>query len=252
LGEAPSARRTAEGRKSFVLSYQSAGLGAHFVTECVIRILLIEDDAALANRIRRLLTEARFVVDFTADGEKGWALGDSQSFDAAILDLSLPGLHGVEVLKRWRASGRNLPVLILSGVVGWKERVAGLNAGADDYMEKPFQPEELIARLRSIVRRSVGQANPTLSHIDIEFDPACGMVRKAGHDVELTALELRVLGYLMCRPERIVSQNELLDHIYSIDDMRDSNTVEVYISRLRKKLGRDSIRTIRGMGYRMG
>jgi two-component system OmpR family response regulator len=222
------------------------------VTECVIRILLIEDDAALASRIRRVLTEARFVVDVANDGEKGWALGDSEAFDAVVLDLGLPNLSGLDALKRWRAAGRNMPVLILTGLVGWKDRVAGLNAGADDYMEKPFHSEELIARLRSLLRRSVGRANPTLSHIDIEFDPACGMVRKAGRDVELTALELRVLGYLMCRPERIVSQNELLDHIYSIDDMRDSNTVEVYISRLRKKLGRDAIRTIRGMGYRMG
>jgi two-component system OmpR family response regulator len=222
------------------------------VTECVIRILLIEDDAALASRIRRVLTEARFVVDVANDGEKGWALGDSESFDAVVLDLGLPNLSGLDALKRWRGAGRNMPVLILTGLVGWKDRVAGLNAGADDYMEKPFHSEELIARLRSLLRRSVGRANPTLSHIDIEFDPACGMVRKAGRDVELTALELRVLGYLMCRPERIVSQNELLDHIYSIDDMRDSNTVEVYISRLRKKLGRDAIRTIRGMGYRMG
>jgi two-component system OmpR family response regulator len=234
------------------VSCRSACDGARFVTECVIRILLIEDDAALASRIRRVLTEARFVVDVANDGEKGWALGDSESFDAVVLDLGLPNLSGLDALKRWRGAGRNMPVLILTGLVGWKDRVAGLNAGADDYMEKPFHSEELIARLRSLLRRSVGRANPTLSHIDIEFDPACGMVRKAGRDVELTALELRVLGYLMCRPERIVSQNELLDHIYSIDDMRDSNTVEVYISRLRKKLGRDAIRTIRGMGYRMG
>ena len=222
------------------------------MTEGVIRILLVEDDMGLVVRIKAILNAAGFVVDFASDGEKGWTLGDTQSFDAVILDLGLPSLSGLDVLKRWRAAGRNLPVMILSGMAGWRQRVAGLNAGADDYLEKPFEVEELVARLRSLLRRSTGRGTPTLSHFDIEYNPIRGVVSKAGADVELTALELRVLSYLMHRPERIISQNELLDHIYSIDNMRDSNTVEVYIARLRKKLGRESIRTIRGMGYRMG
>ena len=212
---------------------------------------MIEDNAALADRLKGILVEACFVVDLAADGEKGWALGESHSYDAAILDLGLPKLPGLEVLRRWRASGQDFPVMIVTASIGWRDRVNGLNAGADEYVEKPFESEELIARLRSLLRRSCGRSNSILLHTDIEIDANCGLVRKAGANVELTALEFRILNYLMSRPERIVSQNELMDHIYSIDTMRDSNTIEVYISRLRKKLGRNAIRTVRGMGYRM-
>ena len=179
-------------------------------------------------------------------------MGDTQPYDAAILDLGLPILSGLEVLKRWRLSGRTLPVLILTARSGWVERVNGLNAGADDYLEKPFQPQELVARLRSLLRRSSGKPDPTIRHGNIEINATVGLVKRAGEIVELTALELRILEYLMHRLERIVSQNELLDHIYSINDFRESNMVEVYIARLRKKLGRETIRTIRGMGYRIG
>jgi len=217
-----------------------------------IRILLIEDNVPLADRIKGVLTEAGFVTDLAGDGEKGWALGESLSYDAALLDLGLPKLPGLEVLKRWRASGQDFPVMVVTGRIGWQDRVVALNAGADDYVEKPFEPEELIARLRSLVRRSFGKSNPVLSHTDIEVDATSGVVRKAGDNVDLTPLELRILCYLMYRPERIISQNELMDHIYSIDTMRDSNTIEVYIARLRKKLGKNLIRTVRGMGYRMG
>ena len=142
--------------------------------------------------------------------------------------------------------------MIVSERIGWRDRVNGFNDGADEYIEKPFETEELIARLRSLLRRSCGRSNSVLLHTDIEIDENCGLVRKAGTNVDLTALEFRILNYLMYRPGRIVSQNELMDHIYSIDTMRDSNTVEVYIARLRKKLGRNSIRTVRGMAYRMG
>jgi two-component system OmpR family response regulator len=217
-----------------------------------IRILLVEDEAAFANRISANLTAAGFVVDLASDGDKGWALGDTQAYDAAILDLGLPMLPGLDVLKRWRGSGRTLPVLILTARSGWVERVNGLNVGADDYLEKPFQTPELIARLRSLLRRSSGKPDPTIRHGDIELNTTFGLVKKSGQIVKLTALELRILEYLMHRLERIVSQNELLDHIYSVNDFRDSNTVEVYIARLRKKLGRETIRTIRGMGYRIG
>lgn len=213
---------------------------------------MIEDNASLAVRIKGVLVEAGFVIDLAADGEQGWALGESHCYDAAILNLGLPKLPGLEVLRRWRASGQDFPVMIVSGPIGWRDRVNGFNAGADEYIEKPFEPEELIARLRSLLRRSCGKSNSVLLHTDIEIDVNCGLVRKSGANVDLTALEFRILNYLMYRPGRIVSQNELMDHVYSIDTMRDSNTVEVYIARLRKKLGRNSIRTVRGMGYRMG
>jgi two-component system OmpR family response regulator len=217
-----------------------------------IRILVVEDEAVFASRIQDSLSAAGFVADLACDGNKGWLLGDTQSYDAAILDLGLPMLSGLDVLKRWRHAGRTLPVLILTARSGWAERVAGLNAGADDYLEKPFQPPELVARLRSLLRRSFGKLDPTIRYGDLEVNATVGLVKKAGRIVELTALEIRILEYLMHRLERIVSQNELLDHIYSVNDFRESNTIEVYIARLRKKLGRETIRTVRGMGYRIG
>ena len=214
--------------------------------------MLVEDEADLANRMRKALTDAGFVVDHAPDGEAGWYMGDSQPYDAVILDLGLPLLSGLEVLKRWRASGRNVPVLILTARSGWAERVKGLNAGADDYLEKPFQIEEIVARLHALTRRSAGIASTLLQHDGIELDAASGAVTKSGKPIELTAKELHILNYLMHRPQKIVSQDELLDHIYTVDEPRQSNTVEVYIARLRKKLGRDAIRTIRGLGYRLG
>ena len=192
------------------------------------------------------------MTDHAADGNTGWVLGDTQTYDAAILDLGLPALSGLEILKRWRQSGSRLPVLIVTGRSGWVERVHGLNAGADDYLEKPFQIPELVARLRALLRRSTGKTDPTLRHDDLELDTTIGVARKAGHSVDLTAIELRILQYLMHRIAHIVSKNELLDHIYSADEFRNPNTVEVYITRLRKKLGRGAIRTVRGMGYRIG
>jgi two-component system OmpR family response regulator len=179
-------------------------------------------------------------------------LGSTHSYDAAILDLGLPVMSGLNVLRRWRSEGRDLPVLILSARNGWAERVNGLNAGADDYLEKPFQAQELVARIKSLLRRTSGRTEPVLRCRDIEVNAAAGVVTRVGEPVNVTALELRFLEYLMRHTDRIVSQNELLDHAYSTNHVRDSNAVEVYIARLRKKLGRDSIRTIRGMGYRIG
>jgi two-component system OmpR family response regulator len=220
--------------------------------EPAIRILLIEDDADLASRLHKGLTKAGFAVDDATDGEIGWYMGDTQNFDAVVLDVGLPRLNGIEVLKRWRAARRDVPVLLLTARSGWAERVAGLNAGADDYLEKPFHMEEVVARLRALARRSAGTASPLLRHGDIDLDTTTGRVTRAGDPIDLTAQELKILNYLMHRPKRIVSQSELVDHVYPFDAPRQSNTVEVYIARLRRKLGQSTIRTIRGLGYRLG
>jgi len=217
-----------------------------------MRILLVEDDVELARRLGAALGEAGFAVDYAADGEEALYIGETQDFDAVVLDLGLPHLSGLEVLKRWRRGERNMPVLVLTARDAWTERVEGLNAGADDYLGKPFQSAEVVARLRALVRRSAGGASPILTFGDIALDAAAGVVRVANAPVDLTARELRILSYLMHRTGRIVSQAELIDHVYAMDDVRESNTIEVYIGRLRKKLGRDAIRTIRGLGYRMG
>lgn len=179
-------------------------------------------------------------------------MGETQDYDAVVLDLGLPKLPGLEVLKRWRAKGRLMPVLVLTARGTWTERVAGLNAGADDYLGKPFHDDEVIARLRALIRRSGGVADSVLRHGDIVLDPATGVLTVAGETVEVTAFELRVLTYLMHRAGRIVSQAELLDHIYPGETVREINTIEVYIGRLRKKIGREVIRTVRGLGYRLG
>lgn len=205
----------------------------------------------MARRLRDNLTEAGFAVDVAGDGEEAADLGKTHDYAAVVLDLGLPLLPGPEVLKRWRAAGLVFPVLILTARTGWVERVAGLNAGADDYLEKPFQPQELIARLRALIRRSAGSANPTLRHGDIEFDPDAATVTKAGGKVDLTAVEMRVLAYFLHRPGRIISQSDLLDHVYTAGEARNPNTAEAYVARLRKKLGHDLIRTVRGLGYRL-
>jgi two-component system, OmpR family, response regulator len=161
-------------------------------------------------------------------------------------------LPGLEVLRRWRDAGHTIPVMILTGRNGWVERVKALNAGADEYLEKPFQPQELVARLRSLLRRAAGKPSPVIRIGSYSFNTTTGQVIRGDEVIELTAQELRILGYLAHRSGRIVSQSELADHIYSQDDVRGSNTVEVYIGRLRRKIGRDCIRTVRGLGYRMG
>lgn len=219
--------------------------------DATIRILLIEDDQDLARRLADALGEAGFAVDCAADGETGCLMGETNDFDAVVLDLGLPRLPGIEVLKRWRRAGRDVPVLILTARDAWTDRVEGLNAGADDYLGKPFQSAEVVARLRALTRRSAGRASPLLRRGDIVLDPAASAVTQNGELIELTARELRVLTYLMHRAGRIVSQAELVDHVYALDETRESNTIEVYIGRLRKKLGKDVIRTVRGLGYRM-
>ncbi len=218
-----------------------------------IRVLLVEDDPEIARRLAAALAEASFVVERAGDGETGLLLGRTNDFDAVVLDLGLPRLPrlpGLEVLKQWRREGRDMPVLVLTARDAWTDRVEGLNAGADDYLGKPFQNAEVVARLRALTRRSAGRSSPVMRRGDIVLDPEAGTVQRGEEAVELTARELKVLAYLMHRAGRVVSQGELIDHVYSLDETRESNTIEVYVARLRKKLGKDAIRTIRGLGYK--
>jgi DNA-binding response OmpR family regulator len=206
----------------------------------------------IARRLVEGLTASGFVVEHAADGEMGLSLGRTEDFDAVILDLGLPDISGVELLKRWRSGERAMPVLILTARDSWTEKVDGLNAGADDYITKPFHVPEVAARLRALIRRAAGKATPTLRFEEIEVTPSSGTVTLSGKPVDLTASEFRLLNYFMHRQGRVIPQTELLDHLYSLDEERDANTIEVYVARLRKKLGRDIIKTLRGLGYRMG
>jgi DNA-binding response OmpR family regulator len=217
----------------------------------VIRILLVEDDNDIAGRLATGLRPAGFVVDRAQNGEDGYAMGAHDQFDAAILDLGLPNMQGLAVLRKWRAAKRDMPVLILTAHGTWTEKVEGLNAGADDYITKPFHIPEVVARLRALIRRKSGAANPLLTHNDITLDTVAGKATVSGKAVELTASELRMLTYFMHRAGRVISQNELMEHLYTLEESAESNTIEVYISRLRRKLGRDIITTVRGLGYRM-
>jgi len=217
-----------------------------------MRILLVEDDPELARRLSDGLRREGYVVEHAATGEMGFLLGREEDYDAAILDLGLPDIQGVEVLRRWRKADRQMPVLILSARGSWTEKVEGLNAGADDYVTKPSHVQEIVARLRALMRRAAGRSSPTLVHNDIELSPSAGTVSVAGKPVELTAQEWRVLNYFMHRHGRLISQNELIEHLYPLEQERDPNTIEVYIGRLRRKLGRDVIKTQRGLGYRLG
>ena len=213
---------------------------------------MVEDDPELAKRLIEGLQGLGFVVEHAADGEMGCSLGLSDDFDAAILDLGLPDVQGVKVLQRWRRAGREMPVLILTARGSWTEKVEGLNAGADDYITKPAHVQEVAARLRALIRRAAGKSTPTLVYNDIEVSPASGSVTVAGKPIDLTAQEFRILNYFMHRRGRIIPQSELIEHLYPLEKERDPNTIEVYIGRLRRKLGHDVIKTLRGLGYRLG
>jgi two-component system OmpR family response regulator len=217
-----------------------------------MRILLVEDDARLANQIATALTHAGYTVDQTGNGEDGWFMGDSEPYDAVILDLGLPVLDGITALRRWRSAGRSMPVLILTARASWREKVMGLREGADDYLAKPFEIEELLARLEALIRRASGHAGPTLSLDGLSLDPASQRVSLAGNPLDLTPLEYSALAYLMMHSDKVISKTELTEHIYGHDDDRDSNVIEVLINRLRKKIGADLIRTRRGHGYEIG
>lgn len=216
-----------------------------------IRILLVEDDEDIASRLISGLRPEGFVVDRARTGEDGLDMGLHDDFDVAILDLGLPKMGGLAVLRKWRSEKCGMPVLILTAHGTWTEKVEGLNAGADDYITKPFHIPEVVARVRALMRRKSGAADAILTHNDISLDTAAGKATVGGKAVELTASELRMLTCFMHRPGRVISQNELTEHLYALDDTAESNTIEVYISRLRRKLGRDVITTVRGLGYRM-
>jgi len=216
-----------------------------------MRILLVEDDPDLTRQALVALQEAGYAVDHAPDGEEGHFLGDTEPYDAIILDLGLPKLDGISVLKRWRGADHKMPVLILTARDQWGEKVAGFDAGADDYVTKPFHMEELLARLRALIRRSAGHASPELSCGPVIVDTAAGRVTVDGSTVRLTAQELRLLSYLMHHQGRVCSRTELTEHIYDQDFDLDSNTIEVFIGRLRKKLGVPIIQTKRGLGYQV-
>lgn len=217
-----------------------------------MRVLLVEDEPGIAGPLARALEAAGYAVDRTGDGEEAAFLGGTEPYDAVVLDLGLPTRDGLSVLREWRRAGRGFPVLILTARGTWREKVEGMDAGADDYLAKPFAVEELLARLRALIRRTGGHAEVVLRRGEIELDTRTAKVTRAGTPVALTAFEYRVLAYLMHHADRVVSQSELVEHVYAQDFDRDSNTIEVIVGRLRRKLGRESIVTHRGLGYRMG
>src|SRR3954465_3529604 len=214
-----------------------------------MRLLVVEDDPDLNRQIVGALTDAGYVVDKASDGEEGHFLGDTEPYDAVILDLGLPVLDGVSVLEKWRRAGRKMPVLILTARDRWSDKVAGFDAGADDYVAKPFYTEELLARLRALLRRAAGFATADIEIGPLRIDTRASRVTLDGNPVKLTSLEYRLLAYLAHHRGKVVSRTELTEHLYDQDFDRDSNTIEVFIGRLRKKLDADLIHTVRGLGY---
>jgi two-component system OmpR family response regulator len=214
-----------------------------------MRLLLVEDDRRIASDLVRALEAAGYVVETVRDGEEAWFRGDTEDYGAVILDLGLPGMDGLAVLKRWRANGRHMPVLILTARASWAERVDGIDAGADDYLPKPFRIEELLARLRSIIRRAAGHASSVVCAGDITLDERQMRVSVRGVPVTMSPLEYRLVAYLLHHRGRVVSQHELDENVYGHGEDHDSNALEVLIGRVRKKLGSDLIETRRGFGY---
>ena len=216
-----------------------------------MRLLLVEDEPTLRAQLRAGLVEAGYAVDEAANGQDALHLGQTEPFDAVVLDLGLPVLDGLSVLRRWRAEGHSMPVLILTARDAWHDKVTGIDAGADDYLAKPFHLEELLARVRALIRRAQGLAAPVLQCGALSLDTRSGRVTSNGQPVTVTSHEYRLLSYLMHRPGHVVSRTELTEHLYAQDFDRDSNTVEVFIARLRKKLPPGLIETERGLGYRL-
>jgi len=216
-----------------------------------MRILVVEDDKNLNRQLCETLKEAGYVVDMALDGEEGHFLGDTEPYDAVVLDIGLPEMDGITVLEKWRAAGRTMPVLILTARDRWSDKVAGIDAGADDYVTKPFHVEEVLARLRALIRRAAGHASSDIVCGPVRLDTKSSKAMVNGQILKLTSHEFRLLSYLMHHMGEVVSRTELVEHMYDQDFDRDSNTIEVFVGRLRKKMGIDLIETVRGLGYRM-
>lgn len=214
-----------------------------------MRVLVVEDDPDLNRQLVAALGEVGYAVDTAGDGEEGHFLGDTEPYDAVILDLGLPTMDGISILEQWRRAERNMPVLILTARDRWSEKVAGIDAGADDYLAKPFHMEELLARVRALLRRSAGRAKNEIECGPLRLDTKMARLTVDGVPVKLTSHEYRLLSYLMHHIGRVVSRTELVEHLYEQDFDRDSNTIEVFIGRLRKKIPAEMIQTIRGLGY---
>src|SRR5262252_1782326 len=216
-----------------------------------MRVLVVEDETRIAGQLTAALSDAGYAVDRAADGERADFLAQTERYDAVVLDLGLPRVDGLTLLRRWRETGLAMPVIVLTARGSWHEKVQGIDSGADDYVSKPFRVEEVLARLRALIRRATGQVTPELRCGAVALDPRAAKVTLDGAPVKLTSHEFRVLSYLMHHRGRVVSQSELTEHIYAQSADRDSNTVEVFIARLRRKLGASIIETVRGLGYRM-
>jgi two-component system, OmpR family, response regulator len=216
-----------------------------------LRVLVVEDESILSGQLARAFGEAGYAVDSAADGEQADFLARTEQYDSIVLDLGLPKIDGLTLLRRWRQAGVATPVLILTARGSWHEKVQGIDGGADDYVAKPFRIEEVLARIRALIRRASGLAQPELRCGPLTLDPRTARVCVGGAAVKLTSLEFRVLSYLMHHGRQVVSRTELTEHIYAQDLDRDSNTVEVFVARLRRKLGASFIETVRGLGYRM-
>ena len=216
-----------------------------------MRLLIVEDDKDLNRQLMTALEEAGYVVDSAFDGEEGHFLGDTEPYDAVVLDLGLPTLDGLSVLEKWRRDGKTMPVLILTARDRWSDKVAGIDAGADDYVAKPFHMEEVLARVRALVRRAAGHASNELTCGNVRLDLRAGRVTVDGSPIKLTSHEYRLLSYLLHHQGKVISRTELTEHLYDQDFDRDSNTVEVFVGRLRKKIGAERILTVRGVGYRL-
>jgi len=216
-----------------------------------LRLLVVEDDKDLNRQLVTALEQAGYAVDRAFDGEEGFFLGDTEPYDAIVLDLGLPLRDGISVLTQWRKNGHLMPVLILTARDSWSDKVQGFDAGADDYVAKPFHMEEVLARLRALLRRAAGHATSELSCGPVVLDTKAGRVTVDGNPIKLTSHEYRLLAYLMHHSGKVTSRTELVEHLYDQDFDRDSNTIEVFVGRLRKKLGVDIIETVRGLGYRV-
>jgi two-component system, OmpR family, response regulator len=216
-----------------------------------MRILVVEDDTNLNRQLKEALTEAGYAVDVAFDGEEGHFLGDTEPYDAVVLDIGLPQMDGLSVLEEWRRAGRVMPVLLLTARDRWSDKVQGIDAGADDYVAKPFHMEEILARLRALVRRAAGHSSNEITAGNVRLDVKAGKVTVDGQAVKLTSHELRLLSYLMHHKGKVISRTELTEHLYDQDFDRDSNTIEVFVGRLRKKLPEDCIQTVRGLGYQI-